>query len=252
MALPSYPTYNDSPCQIWVGDAQTIPSLGEGTVSITCIVNSKPVSCHIQDVQYVPNLTYGLISCFVLNCRGLGAHFKDGVCKVHDKQGCVIAETVRDGSLYYLNMKASPSLMPHTSINADTDTAFVILPSFDLVHKWLAHPGKDTLQQMIHNNLVNGLTDVPDDSKNFDCIACICGKMTWGPFQDGHPIACKRLGYLHSDICGLLEYPLWVNNTGYLWYHPCFAKSDFTPWFIKMDSLFLNHYQSCTKILRSD
>ena len=154
-------------------------------MSIICIVNGKPVSHHIQDVQYIPDLTYGLISCSVLNHRGLGAHFKDGVCKICDKLGCLIVETVKEGSLYYLNTKVS--LMPHTSTNADT--ALVIPPSFDLVHKWLTHPGKDTLQQMIHNGLIDGLTNVPDDSRDFNSIACIHGKMTQGSFQEGHMIA---------------------------------------------------------------
>src|SRR5258708_2273829 len=169
----SYREYN-SPHQICIGDTRTIPSFGEGTVSIICIVNSKTVSHHIQDIQYVPNPTYGLISCSVLNRRGLGAHFEDGVCKIRDKWGCLIAETVKEWSLYYLNTKVS--LMPLTSTNADT--ALVIPPSFDLVHKQLAHLRKDTLQQMIHNSLVDGLTNVPDDLRDFDCIACIHGKMT--------------------------------------------------------------------------
>ena len=42
------------------------------------------------------------------------------------------------------------------------------------------------------------------------------------------------------------------DKTGYMWYQPCALKSDFVPWFIKMDSLFANHYQTHTKILRSD
>ena len=42
------------------------------------------------------------------------------------------------------------------------------------------------------------------------------------------------------------------DKTSYLWFYPCFTKSDFTPWFIKMDSFFLNHYWSHMKILRSD
>ena len=112
---------------------------------------------------------------------------------------------------------------------------------------------------MIRKSLVNGLTDVLDDSKGFDCIACICGKMTQGSFQEGHTVAHECLGCLHSDICGPMEVPslgkwryfciLVDNKTSYLWFYLCFAKSDFTPWFIKMDSFFLNHYQSHTKIL---
>ena len=39
---------------------------------------------------------------------------------------------------------------------------------------------------------------------------------------------------------------------GHLWFHPCNSKSDFTPWFIKMDHLFTNHYGTHVKTLRSD
>ena len=160
--------------------------------------------------------------------------------------------------LYFLNTKNSP--LPDPA--ADTDAALVMPPSFDLIHKCLAHPGKDVLQQMIKRGLANRLTSIPDDSKDFDCIACIRGKMTWGPFQEGHVAAGSCLGRLHSDICGPMDAPslgkwcyfcVLVNDkTGYLWFHACFAKSDFTPWFIKMDLLFANHYQSHVKVLRSD
>src|SRR5258708_25453076 len=43
----SYKKY-DSPCHIWVGNTRTIPSLGEGTVSVTCIINNQPVTHHIR------------------------------------------------------------------------------------------------------------------------------------------------------------------------------------------------------------
>ncbi len=51
----------------------------------------------------------------------------------------------------------------------------------------------------------------------------------------------------HRYFCTLVD-----DKTGFLWYHPCLVKLDFTPWFIKMDYLFLNHYQSHVKILGSD
>ena len=140
----SYKKY-DSPCHIWVGNARTIPSLGEGTISVTCIINNQPVTHHIRDVQYVPDLTYGLLSCSVLNSQGLCVLFEDGLCKIQDKGGRLIAESLREGSLYFLNTKYSPILSAPTN----TDTALVIPPSFNLIHKHLAHPGKDTLQQMI-------------------------------------------------------------------------------------------------------
>src|SRR5260370_28645954 len=42
------------------------------------------------------------------------------------------------------------------------------------------------------------------------------------------------------------------DKTCYLWFLPCAKKSDFTPWFICLDSLFANHYGSHTKILHTD
>src|SRR5260370_21403205 len=42
------------------------------------------------------------------------------------------------------------------------------------------------------------------------------------------------------------------DKTHYLWFLPCSNKSDFTPWFIQLNMLFTNHYDSHTKILQSD
>src|SRR5258708_30806245 len=127
---------------------------------------------------------------------------------------------------------------------------------------YLPHLISSTNVLLTQGRMFYGLTGIPDDLKDFDCITCICGKMTQGPFQEGHVAAHNHLSHLHSDICGPMDVPslgkqhyfcVLVNNkTGYLWFHTCFAKSDFTPWFIKMDSLFMNHYQSHVKILRSD
>ena len=60
-------------------------------------------------------------------------------------------------------------------------SANVIGPSFDLVHKCLAHPGKDVLEEMIRKTSVLGLDDIQGDGMNFNCEACICGKMVHAP-----------------------------------------------------------------------
>ena len=101
------------------------------------------------------------------------------------------------------------------------------------------------LQEMICRKLVVSLDNVPDDARDFDCEACIHGKMTRGPFQKGHEAAGKCLGCLHSDICGPMEtislgkrqyFCILVDDrSGYTWFHPCTSKSDFTDWFIKLN-----------------
>ena len=56
-----------SPKNICLGDASLTPSLGEGMVALTCIVNRAPITRYIHDIQYIPTMAYALLSCKVLN-----------------------------------------------------------------------------------------------------------------------------------------------------------------------------------------
>ena len=42
------------------------------------------------------------------------------------------------------------------------------------------------------------------------------------------------------------------DKTCYLWFLPCPRKSNFTAWFIHLNNLFANHYNSHVKILHTD
>ena len=42
------------------------------------------------------------------------------------------------------------------------------------------------------------------------------------------------------------------DRSQFLWFQPCTLKSDFTPWFIKLDMMFANHYGTHIKILHTD
>ena len=244
--------------EICLGDSRPIPSLGEGTVCLSCIVNQKTEVQFIHNIQYVPGLSYSLLSCRVLLRRGLKVILEDDACKVFHKDGTLIIESIPSSTqLFFIRTAARDSAEPLTN-----QTANVATPSFDLIHKRLAHPGKDALEQMIRNVSVLGLENVQGDARNFDCIACIQGKMTRAPFQSGHHTATTRFGRIHSDICGPMEVISLGKNwyfstlvddyTHYMWFHPCKSKADFTPWFILMDKLFVNQYGSHVKILQSD
>ena len=137
---------------------------------LECIVNGKSVTHLVHDVQYIPALTYALLSCKALNHHGLSILLGNGTCKILHSDGSVIAESLKNTEqLYFLNMVNTPTVSPHT------DSASVA--SFNLLHKQLIHPGKDALQLMICKNLVVGVAGVPNDSKDFNCVACIHGKM---------------------------------------------------------------------------
>ena len=51
----SYMPYTE-PQVVCMGDAHGIPSLGEGTIQLTCIVNKKHVTCFVHDIQYIPGV----------------------------------------------------------------------------------------------------------------------------------------------------------------------------------------------------
>src|SRR5260370_40863620 len=56
--------------QIQLGNSRVVPSMGEGTMSLECLVDGKPLTHLIHSIQYVPALTYALFLCKALtHCR---------------------------------------------------------------------------------------------------------------------------------------------------------------------------------------
>jgi hypothetical protein len=138
------------PLNIHLGNSSLIPSLGMGTVLMTCTANGKCVTCKIHEVQYVPDLSYALLSGRVLIRQGLWTILDlDGICRIQKPDGTIIVESLKEfGPLFYLNHPSSPT----TSPKKEESAAVATMLSFDLVHKRLAHPGKDTLKEMIRTN----------------------------------------------------------------------------------------------------
>src|SRR5260370_11850287 len=62
----SYTPYT-TPHKIRLGNGTLKPSLGEGVISIECIINGKQILHHFGDVQYVPGMIDGLLSWGVLD-----------------------------------------------------------------------------------------------------------------------------------------------------------------------------------------
>ena len=91
-------------CHVHLGNSSLTPSLGEGTVHLTCMVNGKPVIHFIHNVQYVPGLAYGLLSCKVLLQQGLKVILKDDTCKIYHRDGNLVAESdPNPGWLFFLH-----------------------------------------------------------------------------------------------------------------------------------------------------
>ena len=148
---------------VHLGNSSLTPSLGEGTVCLMCRVNKNPVTCFIHNVEYILGLSYGLLSCKVLLQQGWKVVIlENNTCKVHHKDGNLIVESnLNLGWLFFLH-----TLTQQTEKSPANDSTLVIAPSFDLVHKQLAHPRKDVLEQMIWKESVLRLEDIQGDAKD--------------------------------------------------------------------------------------
>ena len=193
---------------ICLGDSSLTPLLGEGTVCLMCVVNMNPVTPFIHNVQYIPGLSYGLLSCKVLLQRGLKVVLENNTCKVYHKDGNLIVKSNPNlGQLFFLHTLTQETEKPPVN-----DSALVASPSFNLIHKQLAHPRKDILEWMIQKKSILGLDEVQGDAKDLDWTACIQAKMIRAPFQSGHEIAPTCLGQIHSNLCSPMEVMLLGKN----------------------------------------
>ena len=93
-------------------------------------MNGAQVTRRFRNVQYVPGLTHGLLSCKALNHRGLHIKFGDGMCKIIHSDGTVVAESLKDtGRLYYLRTTpVSPQTPAPTAALATTVDVAVRCP----------------------------------------------------------------------------------------------------------------------------
>ena len=123
-----------SPHYVRLGDLSLMPSLGEGIVLLKCVINKKVINHKVHSVQYVPCLSYGLLSCKSLNRKGLQVKLEGGGCRViHPDRTTIAKSPPTFDQLYFLNLSAdtipndTPLPMPTIALTATL--------SFDLVHK---------------------------------------------------------------------------------------------------------------------
>ena len=120
-----------SPQQICLGDSRVVPSIGEGTVLLTCLVGGKSLTHLIHSVQYVPTLTYALLSCRALTSHGLTIIFKGSSCRIYHNDNTLIAKSAETRRhLYFLNMTKMSR-----DVSLSSNAALTTMPSFNLTHK---------------------------------------------------------------------------------------------------------------------
>ena len=103
----------EEPMEVTLGDGHTLQAVGRGVVSLKMKLPSGVTrKCNVQDVLYVPALSYNLLSVSQAAERGKVTGFNDSGCQISGSHGRLIAKATRVGSLYYLDCE----VCQHTSI----------------------------------------------------------------------------------------------------------------------------------------
>lgn len=170
-------------------------SLGNANYKLRIVGQGKTTISVLENVLWVPGLSFGLISTSAFDSKGYKIVTEAGKVTVFDEIGEVVLSGTLHNNLYYLDnvyveklwgsSKCSCSAQPVTAaaevgeivedqVNASS------CKDLDLLHRTLGHPGEYILKKAIRNNNFSDSTvkyeDVKDCHLKF-CPSCYEGKM---------------------------------------------------------------------------
>ena len=177
-----------------LGDGRSLGAVGTGDVVLYMeLSKGKVQKCRLSNVQYVPNLSYNLMSVSQLGKTGKTTEFSGSGCKIKSKSGTVVASARSVGNLYYLNI-------------AQCEQVHVVdQTKEDVWHRRYGHLNVQSLRKLARENLVEGFTYDMNKEISF-CEPCAAGKHHRSKFPSSDSKRCQEvLGLIHSDVCGKIN-----------------------------------------------
>ena len=185
------------PFEVGMGNDTSVTALGHGTIWIDLLVNGKERRCKLQNVSYVPDLRFHLISVSVMEEAGMEVKFAKGRCTVKLDSKLVV-EGYRERGLYRLRTKHA----------MEQNTSSALITKSDDMHLWharLAHVSVDGIKQMVSKGAVKGINVNVNQDIGL-CESCVYGKSTRAPIpKQGGERSKDILDLVHSDICGPMQ-----------------------------------------------
>ncbi len=197
-------TYNKSlfssytcahPSAVELGNGNTAPVRGKGTVEIFISVHRKRIKCVLQNVLHVPDLGYQLLSVPTFDKSGLTTSFHSLRCWITNNSNLLATGTLTK-NLYELDVYPAAS-----------ETA-CLAASKECWHLRLAHTQLSTIEEMSKSSAVRGLNICDTKTEPLQCTGCVLGKAhrTAIP-KKSYTRASRILELIHSDVNGPLEVP---------------------------------------------
>jgi hypothetical protein len=240
--------FHRSPAMVQTAGNQLLPIEGKGSVNLG---NNSEIK--IDDVYFVPGLSFNLLS--------VGSITDMGLTLVFDDQGCIVykgSEVVGCGT-----RDPRPGLYRY--IIDDPKFKICAVASAPVAHLWhgrLGHLNMHNLHAMGAHNLATG---VPLISSRHDlCDSCSAGKQAREPAPKAatRPRASRALQLVHSDLCGKIkptslggsEYFITFTDdfSRYTWIYFMRAKSDALRFFQQFKAAVELALSAKIEALRSD
>ena len=249
----------EKPQDVTLGDGHVVTAIGRGVVKteIESPNGQKGKSCVLQDVLYVPSLSYNLVSVSKATKSGKTVKFNEDGCHILDESQKLIATAKGVGNLYYLNcmnieQSSSKSTVGYSSVGSKEVTW----------HKRFGHLGVQNLQKLAKENLVDGYDY--DKSKDIDFLESYAeGKHHRSKFPVNKSERVKTpLDLVHSDVCGKMsakslsgtEYfrTFIDNHTRYVWVYVLKYKDEVFGKFLEWKPLVEKSSGRKVKVFRTD
>ena len=244
----------EGPQDVTLGDGHHLKAIGRGTVTLEVeLSQGKIKKCKLNDVLYVPNLTYNLISVARATSMVERTVFSNAGCEFLNA-GHVVATGTRIGELYYLNCRGTHKVATVAQGHGVSQE--------ELWHRRYGHLGIQSIKMLVREDMVNGLTC--DMTKDISvCEPCAEGKHHREKFPtSGGKRSNLLLGLVHSDVCGKMstqslggcEYFLTLidDKTRYTWVYILKRKDQVFKQFLEWKALAENSTGQKLKVLRSD
>ena len=186
----------DEPQEVTLGDGHTVEATGVGVVALEMTTTKRS---NLQDVLYVPDLSFNLLSVSKAAKSGKTVEFSEAGCEIVDVNRKLIATGTRVGSLYYLNCRKNGQRMNAAAEKESRDTKESIW------HRRYGHLGAQSLKKLAKEDMVDGL-DLGMTKKADFCEPCAEGKLHRSKFPtEGGRRSEEALGLVHSDVCGKIH-----------------------------------------------
>ena len=189
----------EKPLDVTLGDGRTLKAVGRGTVILILKSGCLTRKCKLNDVLYVPELTYNLLSVSMAVEKGMTVTFNDRRCIIKDTNQRLITVATKVGNLYCL-LYAKPK--DHVYSVAEKLDENGYSSKEDLWHRRYSHLGVKNLQKLARDHLVNEYDYCVSKQTKF-CEPCLKGKHRRSQFPPySERTTTEPLELVHSDVCG--------------------------------------------------